>query len=475
MSCWETVVGLEVHCQLLTDEKLFCGCPSAFGAAPNAHTCPICLGLPGVLPVLNGRAVDLALRVGLAIGCTVNRHSVFARKHYFYPDLPKGYQITQYERPVLEHGLLEIDVDGSSRRIRVLRIHMEEDAGKSVHGAAGGTLVDLNRAGHPLVEIVSEPDLRSPAEAVAYLKELHALVRALGVCDGNMEEGSFRCDANVSVRRPGAPLGVRTEVKNLNTFKGVQRSIAYEAERHVDVLEAGGVVEQETRLWDDAVGRTRTMRGKEDAHDYRYFPEPDLPPLQITVDRVEAARAALPELPRARRERFVADLGLSDYDAGVLCGDRALADYFEAAVAAHPDPKAACAWITTELLGRVGVEALASAPPPEQVGRLLALVADATISGRIAKTVFAAMLDGEGDPDTVVEARGLKQVTDTGAIEAAVQAVLEAHPDQVAQFRAGRTKVKGFFVGRVMRETRGKANPAQVNQLLDRLLGEEEG
>lgn len=466
---WETVIGLEVHCQLQTAEKLFCGCPTAFGAPPNANTCPICLGHPGVLPVLNDRAVELAIRVGVATDCTVNPRSVFARKHYFYPDLPKGYQITQYERPLLEHGHLDIHA-AAPKRVRILRIHMEEDAGKSQHEASGATHVDLNRAGTPLVEIVTDPDLRSSTEAVAYLKMLHALVRAIGACDGNMEEGSFRCDANVSVRRPGAPLGTRTELKNLNTFKGVQRAIDYEVERQTDVVEAGGEVVQETRLWDDAAGRTRAMRSKEDAHDYRYFPEPDLPPLDVPATRVEAIRAALPELPAARLVRFVNVLGLSDYDAGVLVAERDLADYYEAAVAAHPNPKALSNWVTTELLGRL--DSIADAPPAADLGRLVALIDDETISGRLAKTVFDAMMAGEGTPDAIVEARGLRQVTDSGAIEAVVREIVEANPDQVAQLRAGKTKVRGYFVGQVMRATRGKANPKLVNEVLDRLLGE---
>ncbi len=470
MSDFETVIGLEVHCQLQTDEKLFCGCPTTFGAAPNANTCPVCLGLPGVLPVLNDRAVELAVRVGVALDCVVNERSVFARKHYFYPDLPKGYQITQYEAPLLEHGHLDID----ARRVDIVRIHMEEDAGKSMHGEAGATLVDLNRAGTPLVEIVSAPDIRSSAEAVEYLKALHAIVRAIGASDGNMEEGSFRCDANVSIRRPGAPLGVRTELKNLNTFKGVQRAIDYEVERQTDVLEGGGQVVQETRLWDDAAGRTRSMRSKEDAHDYRYFPEPDLPPLRVAPGRVEAARAALPELPRARRSRFVDELGLSEYDAGVLCAEVALANYFEAAVAAHGNPKGVCNWLTSELLGRIPAERIAEAPPPEDLAALVARIDDATISGRIAKAVFEGMLAGQGSPDAVIEARGLRQVSDTAAIQREVRAVLDANPEQLAQLKGGKAKVRGFFVGQVMKATRGQANPKLVNEILDELVNADE-
>lgn len=473
---YEPVIGLEVHCQLLTDEKLFCGCPARFGAEVNAHTCPICLGMPGVLPVLNPQAVDFALRAGLALGCRVNLRSRFARKHYFYPDLPKGYQITQYELPILEHGALTFDVDGEPRTAGIRRIHLEEDAGKSTHAETGSTLVDLNRAGVPLIEIVSEPDLRSVDEAVAYLKTLHAIVRYLGICDGNMEEGSFRCDANVSVRPVGARrFGTRTEIKNMNTFKGVHRAIAHEIERQIAVIEDGGEVVQETRLWDDAAGRTRAMRSKEEAHDYRYFPEPDMPPLEVDRARVDRVAAALPELPRDRRLRFEREYGLSPYDAGVLTAERALADYFEAAARAHGDAKAVANWIGSELLARVPADRVEEAPVrPEALARLLGLIDDGTISGRIAKQVFEAMLAGEGTPDEIVEKRGLKQVTDAGAIERVVREVLANHPKQVEQFRAGKTAVKGFFVGQVMKATRGKANPQLANEILDRLLAGEE-
>ncbi len=474
---WETVIGLEVHCQLATAEKLFCGCPNRFGQPPNLDTCPICLGLPGVLPVLNRQAVDFALAVGAALGCTAHPQSVFARKHYFYPDLPKGYQITQYDRPLLTGGAVPVDAeDGSVRAVPLTRIHLEEDAGKSTHDATDATLVDLNRAGVPLIEIVGEPALRTPEEAGDYLRALRAIVRYLGVSDGNMDEGSFRCDANVSVRRRGATtLGTRTEIKNLNTFKGVQRAIAYEAARHVDLLEAGQSVTQETRLWDDAAGRTRGMRGKEEAHDYRYFPEPDLPVVELSAAELRAAAEGLPELPAARRARFVDALELTPYDAGVLTAERALADYFEAALAAHPsNAKGVCNWITSELLARVPAGDIATGPvAPVDLGRLVALIDDETISGRIAKQVFDHMLAGEGAPDAIIEARGLRQVTDTAAIEAACRAIIAEHPDQLAQFREGKTRVKGFFVGQVMKATRGKANPQQVNALLDRLLAED--
>ncbi len=472
---YEPVIGLEVHCQLLTDEKLFCGCPTRFGADVNAQTCPICLGMPGVLPVLNRQAVDYAVKAGLALGCTVNRRSHFARKHYFYPDLPKGYQITQYEVPVLEHGRLEFDVDGVTMSAGIRRIHMEEDAGKSLHADTGSTLVDLNRAGVPLVEIVGEPDLRSVDQAVAYLKALHAIVRFLGICDGNMEEGSFRCDANVSVRPVGrAELGTRVEIKNMNTFKGIHRALTYEVERQIAVNEDGGTVVQETRLWDDAAGRTRAMRSKEEAHDYRYFPEPDLPPLDVAEAQIAAIRAELPELPRARRQRFERDIGLSAYDAGVLTSERALADYFEAAVAVHPDPKLISNWLTTELLGRLPAERIGVSPiPPASLARLVALIGEGTISGRIAKDVFEAMFAGEGTPDEIVAKRGLVQVSDAASIEAVAREVITKNPSQVEQFRAGKAALKGYFVGQVMKAMSGKANPKLTNEIVDRLLAGE--
>lgn len=472
---WEAVIGLEVHCQLLVPQKLFCGCSTAFGGLPNAQTCPVCLGLPGALPVLSRDAVRCALMVGAALDCETRGLSVFARKHYFYPDLPKGYQITQYDAPVLEHGGLEIETSGGRRRVGIRRIHMEEDAGKSIHTDAG-TLIDLNRAGVPLVEIVSDPVMHSADEAVAYLKALHEIVRFIGVCDGNMEEGSFRCDANVSIRPVGATtLGTRTELKNLNTFKGVHRAIEYEFARHVQVVEDGGAVVQETRLWDDAAGRTRAMRSKEDAHDYRYFPEPDLPPLRVGADEIEAARAALPPLPAAIRRRFVESLGLTPYDAGVLTAEPALVAWFEAALTRHDNAKGLCNWLTTELLGRVPVAGLSSCPiQPPHLAMLVALIDDGTISGKIAKSVFETMLETGETPAAIVEARGLRQVTDVAAIEAAVRSVLDANPGQVAQFRAGKVAVRGFFVGQIMRETRGALNPALVQEVLDRLLAHPE-
>ncbi len=471
---FEAVIGLEVHCQLATREKLFCGCPTDFGAPINQNTCPICLGMPGVLPVLNEQAVDMAIRAGLALGCEIRQRSVFSRKHYFYPDLPKGYQITQYERPILERGGLSIELeDGQRRVIGLTRIHMEEDAGKSIHMDTGATLIDLNRAGHPLIEIVSEPELRSAVEAVAYLKALHEVVRYLGICDGNMDEGSFRCDANVSVRPVGrAAFGTRTEIKNMNTFRGVQRAIDHEILRHIDVIEGGGVIVQETRLWDEAAGRTRTMRSKEDAHDYRYFPEPDLPHLVISTARIESLRATQAELPLAMRERFVRDYGLSAYDAGVLTGEPALVAYFEAAVVAHPNPKGICNWLTSELLGRVDAAKVpTSNVSPGALARLVALIDDETINGKIAKTVFEKMLSTGMSPDAVVDADGLRQVKDGGAVELVVQQVIDANPNQVSQYRSGKLGLKGFLVGQCMKVSGGKLNPSLVNDTLDRLLG----
>jgi aspartyl-tRNA(Asn)/glutamyl-tRNA(Gln) amidotransferase subunit B len=473
---FEAVIGLEVHCQLLTPEKLFCGCPTRFGAAPNAHTCPICLGLPGVMPVLNEHAVELALRAGLGLDCTVNGRSVFSRKHYFYPDLPKGYQITQYDLPILEHGRLTFGVEGQEKTAEIVRIHMEEDAGKSDHaGDEGGTLVDLNRAGVPLIEIVGAPDLRSAAEATGFLKALRQVVRYLGVSDGNMQEGSFRCDANVSVRPRGqSELGTRTEIKNLNSFRGVARAIEYEIARQTDCVQEGRAVVQETRLWDDGAGRTRAMRSKEDAHDYRYFPEPDLPPLEVSEAWVARVRGELVELPAARRRRFSQDFGLSPYDAAVLTAEREVGDFYEAVVGAHPNAKLAANWVSSELLARVEVADLGSCRVgPEALGRLLELLDDGTISGRIAKQVFDAMMAGEGSPDAIIEAKGLRQVSDVGLIEALCRQVVADNPAQLAQYRAGRHKVRGFFVGQVMKASRGKANPQEVNRLLDAILSED--
>ncbi len=476
MSAWEVVIGLETHAQLSTASKIFSGASTAFGAAPNTQASAVDLALPGVLPVLNVGAVVRAIRFGLAVGGTLAPRSVFARKNYFYPDLPKGYQISQYELPVVTGGEILIAVDGAEKRVRLTRAHLEEDAGKSLHedfhGMSG---IDLNRAGTPLLEIVSEPDLRSSKEAVAYAKALHSLVRWIGICDGNMQEGSFRCDANVSVRRMGEEkLGTRCEIKNLNSFRFLEKAIEYEARRQVELIEDGGRVVQETRLWDPAKGETRSMRSKEDAHDYRYFPDPDLLPLEITPEAIERERAAMPELPGAMRERFMMAHGLPAWDATTLTASRALADYYEAVVkAVGGEPKACANWVLGELsamLNRLEAEADASPVPPAALAGLVKRVLDGTVSGKSAKDVFAAMAAGEGEADAIIEAKGLRQVSDAGAIEAIVDEVLAANAKQVEDYRAGKEKAFNSLVGQVMKASRGKANPAQVNEILRRKL-----
>ena len=478
---WEVVIGLEIHAQLATRSKIFSGAPTTYGAAPNTQACAVDLGLPGVLPVLNAEAVRMAVTFGLAVDATVSHHSVFARKNYFYPDLPKGYQISQYELPIVEHGHLDIPLgDGATKRIGITRAHLEEDAGKSLHEDYHGmTGIDLNRAGTPLLEIVSEPDLRSAAEAVAYMKTMHALVRHLGICDGNMQEGSFRCDANVSLRRPGAEaFGTRTELKNLNSFRFVERAIGYEVERQARLLEAGGEVIQETRLYDPDRHETRSMRGKEEANDYRYFPDPDLLPVVLDDAYIEAVRTTLPELPDAMRRRFVDAYGLKEADAATLTASRDLAAYYEAVVAACDEPRMAANWVMVELggaLNRAGLELDASPVAPAALGGLIRRIADQTISGKIAKQVFEAMWDGEGDADAIIEARGLKQVSDSGALEKLVDELIEANPQQVAQYRGGKTKLLGFFVGQAMKATKGQANPQQLNELLRARLDEPGG
>lgn len=469
---WETVIGLEVHAQLNTVSKIFSGAPTAYGAEPNRQACAVDLGLPGVLPVLNAAVVEKAVLLGLAIDAAIAPQSVFARKNYFYPDLPKGYQISQYELPIVAQGHLDIELeDGSRKRIGVTRAHLEEDAGKSLHeGFTAMTGIDLNRAGTPLIEIVSEPDLRSAKEAVAYMKKLHALVRYLGICDGNMQEGSFRCDANVSVRLIGAPeYGTRAEIKNLNSFRFVERAINHEVERQIDRLESGGTVVQETRLYDPDRDETRPMRSKEEANDYRYFPDPDLLPVVVHAADIEALRAGLPELPDAKRERFLSEYGLSPYDAETLTGSRELADFFEAVVARCGQPKLAANWMMGEFSAALNRSETALADSPVSaaaLGELLTRIQDETISGKIAKEVFEAMWAGEGDPDRIIAARGLTQITDTGAIDAIIDEVIAANPGQLEQFRAGKDKLFGFFVGQVMKKTQGKANPAQVNERL---------
>ncbi len=471
---WEVVIGLEVHCQLRTHSKIFSGAATAFGAAPNSQACAIDLGLPGVLPVLNAEALEMAAKFGLAIGAKIAPRSVFARKHYFYPDLPKGYQISQYELPVVAQGKLEIALveGGKTKTIGITRAHLEEDAGKSLHEGFGRhTGIDLNRAGTPLLEIVSEPDMRSAREAVAYLKKLHALVRYIDICDGNMQEGSFRCDANVSVRRTGeTKFGTRTETKNINSFRFVEKAIEHEIERQIELLEGGGRVLQETRLYNPDTGATRAMRSKEEANDYRYFPDPDLLPIVVDEAVLQRLRAELPELPDAKRDRFVQQYGLSKYDATVLTASRELADYYEAvARELAPDAKLAANWVMVDLSAVLNKQNLDIAQSPvsaPQLATLLKRIKDNTISGKLAKEVFEAMVAGEGEADAIIEKEGLKQITDTGAIEQAIAQVMAANPQQLADYRAGKDKLFGFFVGQVMKATQGKANPAELNRLL---------
>jgi len=476
---WEIVIGLETHAQLSTQSKIFSGAAVAYGAAPNTQACAVDIALPGVLPVFNRAAAEKAVKFGLAIGARINRRSVFERKNYFYPDLPKGYQTTQLELPIVaEGGTLQIQVGDREKTIRITRAHLEEDAGKSLHEDFHGmTGIDLNRAGTPLVEIVTEPDLRSSAEAVAYAKKLHSLVRWIGICDGNMQEGSFRCDANVSVRPMGTEtLGTRCEIKNLNSFKFMEKAIDYEVRRQIEILEDGGHIVQETRLYDPDRDETRSMRSKEEANDYRYFPDPDLLPLVVDEAFLETARATLPELPQAMRERFMRDYGLPAYDAGTLTASRELAAYFENAVRALGGESKLCAnWIMGDLsaqLNKEGLEIAASPISAAQLAGLLKRIGDGTISGKIAKEVFAAMWAGEGDAgaDAIIEAKGLKQVSDSGAIEKIVDEIIAANPAQVAEYRSGKEKVFGFFVGLAMKASKGKANPAQLNEILKKKL-----
>lgn len=476
-SAWEVVIGLEVHTQLATKSKIFSGASTAYGAAPNTQACLIDLGYPGVLPVLNEEVVRMAAKFGLAVNATVAKRSIFARKNYFYPDLPKGYQISQYELPIVEHGELFIDDgNGGEKRIGITRAHLEEDAGKSIHeGLDRFSGIDLNRAGTPLLEIVSEPDLRSATEAVDYMRRIHTIVRYLGISDGNMQEGSFRCDANVSVRPLGQQeLGTRTELKNLNSFRFVEKAINFEIERQIDVLENGGAIVQETRLYDSDKDETRPMRSKEEANDYRYFPDPDLLPVEIDKAYIDAVRATLPELPDAKRERFVSDYGLKPDDAAILTLGRALSDYFEAAAAASDTtPQVVANWVIGDLSGALnkdGIEIEDSHISAEHLAGLVNRIADNTISGKIAKQVFDAMWAGEGDADEVIDARGLKQITDSSAIAVVIDKVIAANPGQVADYKSGKQKLIGYFVGEVMKETGGKANPGAVNKILKEKL-----
>ncbi|MBT8406342.1 MAG: Asp-tRNA(Asn)/Glu-tRNA(Gln) amidotransferase subunit GatB [Deltaproteobacteria bacterium] len=468
---YEAVIGLEVHAQLLTDSKIFCGCSTKFGAAPNTHTCPVCLGMPGVLPVLNRKVVEYTLRLALATHCKIAPSSRFARKNYFYPDLPKGYQISQYELPVAEHGWIDIEANGEGKRIGITRIHLEEDAGKLIHDATQPfSYVDFNRTGVPLIEIVSEPDLRTPEEASSYLKKLRDIVRYLDICDGNMEEGSFRCDANISLRPKGSKgLGVKTEVKNMNSFRFVQRALEYEIKRQHAILEQGGTIVQETRLWDSDKSVTHGMRGKEEAHDYRYFPDPDLVPVVVDDEWIEGVRLELPELPDAKKARFLNEYGLPEQDAVVLTGNKELASYFEACVARFPQPKKVSNWIMAELLRELNRDdrEIDQCPvTPEALADLLIMMEEDVISGKIAKTVFEEMYGTGQAPETIVAEKGLKQVTDEGEIGKVIEGIMAAHPNQVDEYRTGKEKLLGFFVGQVMKQTQGKANPKLVNEVL---------
>jgi aspartyl-tRNA(Asn)/glutamyl-tRNA(Gln) amidotransferase subunit B len=474
---WETVIGLEIHTQLATKSKIFSGAATAYGAEPNTQACAVDLGLPGVLPVLNREAVNMAVKFGLAIEAEIAPYSVFARKNYFYPDLPKGYQISQFELPIVGNGHLDIEVDGVTKRIGITRAHLEEDAGKSLHEDFHGlTGIDLNRAGTPLLEIVSEPDMRSAKEAVAYMRKLHELVRYLGICDGNMQEGSFRCDANVSVRPKGQKeFGTRTELKNINSFKFVEKAINYEIGRQIDLIEAGGTVVQETRLYDAVKDLTRSMRSKEEANDYRYFPDPDLLPVFISEEFKSQIQATMPELPDAKKQRFKDQFGLDDESTTILTSSRETADYFEALLAASGCEAKLCAnWVTGELsaaLNKSGLEIADSPVGYPRLAGLLKRIADNTISGKIAKQVFEVMWQSEAEADEIIETQGLKQITDTGAIEAIIDKIIADNPGQVEQYRSGKDKVFGFFVGQVMKAMQGKANPEEVNRMLKDKLG----
>jgi len=473
---WEMVIGLEVHAQVIANSKLFSGASIAFGAAPNTQVSLVDAAMPGMLPVLNEYVVEQAVKTGYGLNAQVNKTSVFARKNYFYPDLPQGYQISQYDQPIVGEGKIEIDLpDGTTKEIGITRLHLEQDAGKSVHDMhPQKSYVDLNRSGSALMEIVSEPDIRSPEEAVAYISKLRMILRYLSTCDGNMDEGSMRADVNISVRKPGDDFGTRAEIKNVNSLKAVHQAIMFEVERQIDIIESGGAVDQETRLWDPNKLETRALRSKEDAHDYRYFPDPDLLPLELTDELMQRIKSTLPELPDQKKHRFMADFGLGIYDASVLIAEQSRADYFETVAAKADDAKLAANWVINELLGALNKADIALENSPvsaDHLGQLVARIKDNTISGKIAKDVFAVMMDTSKDPDSIIEEKGLKQVTDTGAIEAVIDEVMAANPDKVAEYRGGKDKLFGFFVGQVMKASGGKANPAMVNELLKGKLG----
>jgi aspartyl-tRNA(Asn)/glutamyl-tRNA(Gln) amidotransferase subunit B len=470
---FETVIGLEIHAQLKTVTKIFCGCSTKFGAPPNSNTCPICLGMPGVLPVLNKKVVEFAIKLGLATDSTINRFSQFARKNYFYPDLPKGYQTSQFDLPIIGRGEIEIEVDDQKKIIGITRMHMEEDAGKLIHDEVEPVShVDLNRTGTPLLEIVSEPDIRSPQEATAYLKKIHAIVRYLDICDGNMQEGSFRCDANISLRPVGQEeLGTRTELKNMNSFRNVQRALEYEVRRQRDILLDGGKIIQETLLWDPDKNCSESMRSKEDAHDYRYFPCPDLVPIEISEEWIEEVRGSLPELPDQRKVRFVEQYELPEYDAVLLTADREVAEYFEQTVKGGAQAKKASNWIMTELMRELKGEEISSCKvTAPQLAALLLMVEKNTISGKIAKTVFLDMMENGKDPEAIVKEKNLVQVSDVGELQALVKEIIAANPGQADDFRAGKTKLMGFFVGQLMKKTKGQANPKLANELFSKEL-----
>ncbi len=471
---YETVIGLEVHVQLKTDSKIFCSCSTEFGGAPNTHTCPVCIGLPGTLPVLNKKAVEYAVKAGLALNCNICDYSKFDRKNYFYPDLPKAYQISQYDKPVGEDGYIEIEVEGEEHKIGITRIHLEEDAGKLIHEGtidfSTGSLVDYNRSGVPLAEIVSEPDIRTPAQAREYLVQLKSIMEYLGVSDCNMEEGSLRCDANVSLRPKGQKeFGIKTEVKNMNSFKAVEKALSFEVQRQKKILDSEKKVVQETRAWDEDLEETISMRGKEEAHDYRYFPEPDLVPLEISREWINEIKEDLPELPRVRKKRFIDEYGLPEYDAGVLTDTRALADLFEDAAAAHNEPKAVSNWIMSEHLRKLNEEELSpgeSKVKGRQIGELLNLIEDDTISSKIAKDVFEKMFITGQDPEQIVEEEGLKQISDEGQLEAIIEEVIDENPEVVEDIKNGKDKAVGYLVGQIMQKTKGQANPQKANRML---------